>query len=361
MRSVPHRRRALVAALAALLGLGHGLAAFAQIAGSPAHTPASAIECRTGARAAALQVLGSSGPLNAAGRASTSYLLWLQGRPAIIVDTGPGSTTNLARTGADPTDLDAVLLSHLHPDHVSDLPGLLWDQDILERNRPLLVTGPAGNDSFPDTKVFLERLFGVHGAYPALQAVLQPHSAFRLDIKIVNITRGQTSPVAGMDGVEISAYPVPHGKTPSLAYRIDGIGFSVVLGSDQSGTDPGFARFAKDADVLVLHVALAPGAARHPFAKVIGLPQTLGKLAASAGAHRVVLSHLMAFPGTKPAVGDFSLSNPDAVLAAVRSVYGGDVSMASDLECIPLGRPTEGAPTAATNQLSETAVGNEAR
>jgi ribonuclease BN (tRNA processing enzyme) len=282
-------------------------------------------------------VLGSSGPLNAEGRASTSYLLWLAGRPAIIVDVGPGSTVNLARTGANPTDLDAILLSHLHPDHVSDLPGLLWDEQVLDRNRPMLIVGPAGNRYFPDTKVFLQRLFGGAGAFPEMQAILQPFSAFHLEIRVSNIAPLQPTRVATIDGIEISAYPVPHGRAPSLAYRLEGAGFSAVLGSDQSGIDSGFANFARDADVLVLHAALGPGATDHPFAKVIGLPQTLGKLAAVAGVKRVVLSHLMAFPGSNASAGNFSLANPAAVLDAVRSTYGGDVSMASDLECITFG------------------------
>src|SRR5215471_3568903 len=193
-------------------------------AGNSQATSSSANACLAGGRPA-LQVLGSSGPLNAEGRASTSYLLWLAGRPAILVDVGPGSTVNLARTGANPTDLDAILLSHLHPDHVSDLPGLLWDEEVLERNRPMLIVGPAGNRYFPDTKVFLQRLFGGAGAFPEMQAILQPFSAFHLEVRVSNIAPLQPSRVATIDGIEISAYPVPHGRAPSLAYRLEGAGF----------------------------------------------------------------------------------------------------------------------------------------
>jgi hypothetical protein len=112
---------------------------------------------------AALQILGSSGPLNAEGRASTSYVLWRSGRPAIIVDLGPGSVANLVRAGGKLTELEALLISHLHPDHVSDLPGLLWDEDILGRANALLIVGPAGNADFPDIGSFLDRLFGAKG------------------------------------------------------------------------------------------------------------------------------------------------------------------------------------------------------
>jgi ribonuclease BN (tRNA processing enzyme) len=271
----------------------------------------------------------------------------LNGRPAIIIDVGPGSTATLAKAGANPADLDAILLSHLHPDHVSDLPGLLWDEDVLNRNRPLIVVGPAGNDYLPDTKTFLNRLFGVAGAFPVLQELMNPGVAFHLDIKVINVVPVQATRVTAIHGVGSSAYPVPHGRAPSLAYRIDGTGFSAVIGSEHSATDPGFASFARNADVLVLHAALSPSAAEHPFAKVIGLPQTLGKLAADAGVKRVVLSHLMAFPTTDLSASSFSLSNQKALLDAVRSTYGGAVSMAFDLECIAFARapgtPTDGA------------------
>jgi len=258
------------------------------------------------------------------------------GRAAIMVDTGPGSTASLARAGASPSDLDAILLTHLHPDHVSDLPALLWDEDVLGRNRALFVAGPAANEFFPDTRVFLERLFGTAGAFPELQTVMKAGSAFHLDVKVIETAPIEARQVISIDGAHISAYPVPHGRAPSLAFRIDGPGFSAVFASDQNGADPGFASFARNADVLVLHTALSPRAVQHPFARVIGLPQTLGKLAAKAGAKRVVLSHLMAFPDTHPAAASFSLADPAALVAAVRATFGGDVQLAFDLECVPL-------------------------
>lgn len=297
-----------------------------------AHTPG----CGRGLRPA-LQVLGSGGPLNAGGRASTSYLLWLEGYPAIIVDVGPGSLVNLARANADPADIDAVLISHEHPDHVSDLPGLVWDEDVLDRDRALVVLGPAGNDTFPGIRLFLDRLFGPDGPFPFMQAVMTPDAAFHLDIKEISVSRAQRGPVMKLRGVEISAYPVPHGKAPTLAYRIDGADFSVVFAGDQSGTDPGFSTFAKSADILILHTALSPAAAGHPFVKVIGLPQQLAKLAADAGAKRVVLSHLMGLPAGRPSAAAFALADRAALLRAVRSVYRGEVSVALDLECLPLG------------------------
>ena len=282
----------------------------------------------------ALQVLGSGGPVNSGGRASSSYLIWLHGHPAIIVDMGVGSAVNLARTGASARDIDAVLLSHLHPDHVSDFSGFLWSAQVLERARPLIVVGPAGNAYFPDTKTFIQRLVGADGVFPVMQELVGGKAKFHLDVRTIETKPFQSSAALQIGSANIFGYPVPHGRAPTLAFRIESAGFSIVLAGDQSGLDSGFASFAKDADVLVLHTALSPHAEHHPFAEVIGLPHRLGKLAADASAKKVVLSHLMGFPADDASAADFSLSAPDALIRAIREVYRGDISLASDLECI---------------------------
>jgi ribonuclease BN (tRNA processing enzyme) len=99
----------------------------------------------------------------------------------------------------------------------------------------------------------------------------------------------------------------------------------------------GFAAFAHHADLLVLHTALSDRAHAHPFASVIGLPRRLAALAAAAGVKQVILSHLMAVPVTRPDAADFSLFDAKELLAAVRSVYSGPVSLASHLRCVAIG------------------------
>lgn len=276
--------------------------------------------------------------MNGGGRASSSYLVWLQGRPAIVIDMGVGSAVNLERAGASPRDIDAVLLSHLHPDHVSDLSGFLWSAQVLDRMRPLIVVGPTGNAYFPDTNTFIQRLAGAASVFPIMQDLLEHTAKFHLDVRNIEIEPVQARAVLQIGDVEISAYPVQHGRAPSLAFRIDGLGVSMVFAGDQNGLESGFASFAKDADVLVLHAALSPHAEHHPFADVIGLPHRLGKLAEDAHAKQVILSHLMGLPVTDPSAADFSLSAPDDLIRAFREVYHGDVSLASDLDCIQPGR-----------------------
>ena len=68
-----------------------------------------------------LKILGNNGPYPAPGGACSGYLLTSDsGQTRVLIDCGPGV---LSRLTADcmPGELDAVLLSHLHYDHMSDI------------------------------------------------------------------------------------------------------------------------------------------------------------------------------------------------------------------------------------------------
>ena len=91
-----------------------------------------------------LQVLGSGGPGSEDKRASTSYLLWQDGRPRVLIDSGGGSALNFGRSGAHVAQLDAILFTHLHIDHSADFPALINSSYFEERKEPLPVYGPTG-------------------------------------------------------------------------------------------------------------------------------------------------------------------------------------------------------------------------
>src|SRR5262245_45577366 len=87
---------------------------------------ATAQQDRCGADPLAVQVLGSGGPFATTNRASSSYVVWRAGRAVVLVDMGGGAFLRFGEAGARLEDLSLLAISHLHPDHVSDLPALLW-------------------------------------------------------------------------------------------------------------------------------------------------------------------------------------------------------------------------------------------
>jgi ribonuclease BN (tRNA processing enzyme) len=81
---------------------------------------ASAQNCEPGS--VAIQILGSGGPRINPFRSSTSYLLWVGDQARVLVDMGDGALSRFGQAQAKVSDLSLLAVSHLHPDHISDLP-----------------------------------------------------------------------------------------------------------------------------------------------------------------------------------------------------------------------------------------------
>ncbi|HEX8942961.1 MAG TPA: MBL fold metallo-hydrolase [Gemmatimonadaceae bacterium] len=283
-----------------------------------------------------LQVLGSGGPMHAEGRGCAAYAIWVSGRPAIVVDMGGDTPLALARAGAVPADVDVILISHLHADHVSGLADFLWGETTAERREGLIIAGPNGLEpDFPSTEDFLNRLIGEGGAFPAMRT-LCADDPFAIRVTTLDASRSTPQHVLKHKDVAVTALSVRHGKAPALAYRVDTRRSSIVFAGDQSGLNPNFVDFASDAGVLVLHTMLTERAKDDRLATIVGLPGRFGSLARATRAKRVVLSHLMGQPGTSAQASLWSLADVESLLADFRREYDGPVMLASDLACVEL-------------------------
>jgi len=270
---------------------------------------------------ATVQILGSGGPRINGERASASYLLWMGGRARMLVDAGGGAYLRFGEAGARLSDLWLLAVSHLHPDHVSDLPALLWLSD-LTRQEPLPIAGPSGNDAMPGLRAFLTRLFDPkNGAFQILSGTMGGAGrGVPLDVGVVDVTSATPSTVLDRPEVTVTALGVPHGNIPALAYRMRAGDVSIVFSTDQTGANPGFIEFARGADVLVMHLALAAGAAESPLH---ASPAVVGRVARDAGVGRLILSH----------IGQFDL---EPAVAEVKTYYTGSLTVGADLQCTPV-------------------------
>jgi ribonuclease BN (tRNA processing enzyme) len=284
----------------------------------------------------AVQVLGSGGPYATGGRASSGYIVWRNGRAIVLVDAGGGTFTRFGESGARVADLTLIAISHLHPDHVSDLPALLWLSEQ-SRREPLRIVGPSGDGHYPSFDVFLTRLFDSdQGAFAFMSGTLgQGGLGVRLDISVVNAKATVAQPVLASGALRVTALGVPHGDAPALAYRIEADGRSIVFGSDQTGANPGFVAFASGADMLVLHLSLAE-LTRAPLTGLHALPSKVGEMAQAAQAKHLVLSHLTKAPPGANNADQFSASNLHAAVAEVRKYFTGPIDVATDLKCMPV-------------------------
>ncbi len=272
-----------------------------------------------------VQILGSGGPRLNPDRASASYLLWIGSQAKILVDTGGGAYLRFGQSRADLADLSLVAISHLHPDHVADLPAILWTSNTLRKD-PLPIVGPSGSEGMTDFQTFLKRLFdGDTGAFQVLRNTLGAPPApsagggVRLEVSVADARKAEPTTVFDKDGLTVTALGIPHGPFPTLAYRVQARGVSIVFSSDQTGTNPRFVDFAKGAHVLIMHMAIAAGTKSPLHAS----PAVVGRVAQEAGVGRLILSH----------IGIFDL---DAAVAEVKQAYTGPLTVGADLQCTPV-------------------------
>lgn len=280
---------------------------------------------------AALQVLGSGGPIaewaGGEGRAGTSYLLWINGTPRLLIDAGAGSFLRFAEAGGRLASLDAILLTHLHADHVGDLAGVLNSGGFESRTAPLPVIGPDGAERFPGTGEFLTRLLGKDAGAFAYNGGFADGSEgkFRLEPRDIP-TAGGAAAHAGLDvanDYSVVAHPVHHGPAPALGYVIEWNGKVAVITGDQSALSERFiADLTGSKPVILFAHHVINGGEGQPRG-LHRTPAQIGELAEALTPARLVLTHNM----------QRSLTPLAESLAAIRSGYTGAITVAADLDC----------------------------
>lgn len=280
-----------------------------------------------GASGVAVQVLGSGGPIPESSRASSGYLLWVDGKARVLVDAGGGVFQRFGQAGAAIDDLDAILLSHLHADHSADLVALLKGGYFSERARALPLIGPSGSDDFPGTDAFLASLLSPpQGPYRYLSGYLKGDGG-RFHVPVTSSDAGRRTPEVVLDaaGLQILAVGVEHGRVPALGYAVLTAGKKVAWGGDQSGDNAAFVQMATDADLLILHHPV-PEQVAPSLERLHAKPSQLGQIAAQARAQAVVLSHHM----------QRALSRKQEAVEQIRRSYSGPLTFADDLDCFPV-------------------------
>lgn len=208
-----------------------------------------------------LTVLGNPDRYLAPLADGTSYLLE-HGDARVLLDAGPGARAALAQRGIE--RLDAVWISHFHFDHVLDLVTLRGPID--DRTRILV---PRGERARLDA---LARAYAFEGAF---------------DLG-ADVEEAADAPVR-VGGIDLRFAPTQH-SVPSMAMRADADGHSLVYASDTAPC-ASLAALARGADLLLMHTLLPTVEPESHHARVHSTAQTAARLAAEAGARRLILSH----------------------------------------------------------------------
>lgn len=239
-------------------------------------------------------LLGTGTLVPSARRASPGLVVEAAGEK-ILLDPGPGSIRRLAGEGIDFLDLDAVGITHRHPDHTIDLLHLFFATRYAPagpRTKELTIFGPPGLNDFVGT------LTAAHSEWMEANGYSRP---------IVEMEPGTT---LARPGYRVRAEEMQHLKT-SLGFRFESEGKVLAYTGDTEVCD-GAVGLARDADLLVIECS---GHLPRPGHLT---PAGVASIVRDAGARRVVLVHVYPDP------------DEESLARAVRAESEADVELGVD-------------------------------
>jgi ribonuclease Z len=182
----------------------------------------------------------------------------LAGKQLFIIDSGPGSTLNLELMRVPLGDIEAVLLTHMHSDHIGGLGELMlkaWTGGA--RTEPLKILGPKGVDSVVNgfNQAYALDAGFRYAHHGNAVAPLEGAGGSPETIEVLDETNGTV--VFQTGDLKVTAFLVDHRPVePAFGYRFDYKGRSVVISGDTLPCES-LRRQAEGADLL-LHDAEQP-------------------------------------------------------------------------------------------------------
>ncbi len=272
-----------------------------------------------------ITLLGTGSPIVDPNRAGPSTLV-TAGDQIFLVDCGRGVLMRAAAAGVGAAGVTALLLTHLHSDHITDLSDVITTRWVTTIGpNPLPIIGP------PGTRQLVE----------ATLAALAPDISYRIghhaditeppSIQVHEYTDGQVWDSAG---VRITAAPTDHRPVePTLAFRVEHAGRSVVLAGDTVPCTT-LDDLTRGADVLV-HTAIRKDLVEQMPAQRIrdildyhSSVQQAAATAARAGVGTLVLTHYV--PPLMP-------GQEEQWRALAAEEFDGRIELGDDLLRVPVG------------------------
>lgn len=253
-----------------------------------------------------LTILGSgSCRIHQEDRRPSGYLLKTQ-QKNIIVDTGTGITANMPKTDISTREIDIVINTHRHPDHISDLTSIIQEKVVNsfeEEEKDITLIGPEGHKEY-----ILNRID--HEMVEDLDTIKEK---FGFEITIVELSAPEEK---RLGEVKLEVTETDHGpeELHCLSVRIEEGNKSITFTGDTDYFE-NLADFAEETDILITDCS------KPDQLKAEGhmTPSECGKIARIANTEKLVLSHLY------PEVEKFD------IIKQASKEFEGDIVKAEDL------------------------------
>ena len=194
------------------------------------------------------------------------------GKSTMLVDMGPGTLRRLCEAGIDFKELDVVMLTHFHPDHVSDLAPFLFAHNYAYgemRKDHFFLLGPSG----------LEQLYcglvNIYGSW------VKP-AGDRL--KIFELKDHEPDKFVTGE-IVIHSVPAEHSR-PSISLRIEIHGKSVTISGDTDYSES-LVLLSRNSDIFICECSMPDGQSISGHST----PSVAGKMAKEADVKKLVLTH----------------------------------------------------------------------
>jgi ribonuclease BN (tRNA processing enzyme) len=210
-----------------------------------------------------LTVVGCSPAWPNPGGAHSGYLVEGAGG-RLLLDCGPGVLSRLREREGWPV-VDAIVITHLHPDHAGDLAPWLWGH----------LTGPARDLPVPE-------LWLPPGGHAHLTRF-----ATRFD-EAFTVREYVPSEPFRAAGFSVTAHPVRHYDEPTFGMRVES-GDAVLAYSADTGPTPALTTIARDADLFLCEATLGPEGEPGPRGHLTAAEAE--EAAREAGVRRLLLVH----------------------------------------------------------------------
>jgi ribonuclease BN (tRNA processing enzyme) len=242
-----------------------------------------------------LTVLGCSGSIPGPDSPASSYLLEAEGY-RLVLDLGHGAFGALQRY-AEPADIDAIIVTHLHADHCIDLTAYIV---------ALRYGGGGFHAGTPEDRI---ALIGPAGTRGRLEAAYDPY-ARKLGLHELF---GFSTPTATELGPFRVSYATMNHPVPTTAIRVEYGGRSLVYSGD-TGVSDELVALAEGADVLLCEASFGPDDEYVPGLHLTG--RQAGEHAANAGVERLIVTHVPPWVSRELVAGEAA------------SAFGGAVELA---------------------------------